>query len=82
MVIGREPGEWFLSGTMAAFSGPPPYGWVERIDKETMQPLVESALRRGNRYGERRRSKHRVRDASVDVLDRRRSRDQFVECGT
>jgi len=42
MVIGREPGEWFLGGTMAAFSGPPPFGWVQRIDPETMQPRATS----------------------------------------
>ncbi len=34
MVIEREPGEWFLGGTMAAFSGPAPFGWVQRIDAE------------------------------------------------
>lgn len=42
MVVEREPGEWFLGGTMAAFSGPPPFGWVQRIDPETMQPLATS----------------------------------------
>ena len=31
MVIEREPGEWFLGGTMAAFSGPAPFGWVQRV---------------------------------------------------
>ena len=43
MVVGREPGEWFLGGTMAAFSGPPPFGWVERIDRDSLAPLAASA---------------------------------------
>jgi len=42
MVIGRDAGQWYLGGTMPAFSGPPPYGWVERIDPETLQPLASS----------------------------------------
>ncbi|MDE0893935.1 MAG: hypothetical protein OSA09_04560 [Acidimicrobiales bacterium] len=28
MVVERDQGEWFLGGTMPAFAGPPPYGWV------------------------------------------------------
>jgi len=43
MVIERDPGEWFVGGTMAAFSGPPPFGWVQRIDGETLEPLTTSA---------------------------------------
>jgi len=42
MVIERQPGEWFVGGTMPAFSGPPPYGWVERIDPATLEPLATS----------------------------------------
>jgi hypothetical protein len=42
MVIEREPGEWFLGGTMAAFSGPAPFGWVQRIDAESLEPLASS----------------------------------------
>ncbi|MGY9081299.1 MAG: hypothetical protein ACKVK3_01690 [Acidimicrobiales bacterium] len=42
MVIERDPGEWFVGGTMAAFSGPPPFGWVQRIDADTLAPLVTS----------------------------------------
>ncbi len=42
MVVGRDPGEWYLGGTMAAFSGPPPHGWVERIDPDTLEPLATS----------------------------------------
>lgn len=40
MTIEREPGQWYLGGTMPAFSGPPPYGWVERIDPETLDALA------------------------------------------
>lgn len=42
MVVGREPGQWYLGGTMPAFSGPPPFGWVERIDPESLDPLASS----------------------------------------
>ena len=42
MVVERDRGEWFLGGTMPAFAGPPPYGWVERIDPETLEPLAAS----------------------------------------
>ena len=42
MVVERDPGEWFLGGTMPAFAGPPPYGWVERIDPETLEPISSS----------------------------------------
>ena len=42
MVIRRDPGQWYLGGTMAAFSGPPPFGWVQRIDAESLQPLASS----------------------------------------
>ncbi len=43
MVVRRDPGEWYLGGTMPAFSGPPPYGWVQRIDAATLEPLATSA---------------------------------------
>jgi hypothetical protein len=39
MVVERDQGEWFLGGTMPAFAGPPPYGWVERIHPETLEPI-------------------------------------------
>jgi len=39
MAIERDPGEWFLGGTMAAFNGPPPYGWLERIHPESLEPM-------------------------------------------
>lgn len=42
MIIRRDPEEWFLQGTMAAFNGPPPFGWVERIDCRTLEPLATS----------------------------------------
>lgn len=42
MVIEREPGQWYAGGTMAAFSGPPPFGWVERIDPLTLDVLARS----------------------------------------
>lgn len=42
MVVGREPDEWYLGGTMAAFTGDPPFGWVDRIDVETLEPVATS----------------------------------------
>ncbi len=42
MVVERDPGQWYVGGTMAAFSGPPPHGWVHRIDAETLEPLAVS----------------------------------------
>ncbi len=42
MVIERDPGQWYVGGTMAAFSGPPPFGWVQRIDSDTLEPLASS----------------------------------------
>ena len=32
MFVEREPDQWYLGGTMPAFSGPEPFGWVERLD--------------------------------------------------
>ena len=42
MVVERDPGEWYLGGTMAAFSGPAPFGWVQRLDPDTLEPLASS----------------------------------------
>ena len=42
MMIRRKPNEWFLQGTMPAFDGPPPFGWVERVDGQTLEPLATS----------------------------------------
>ena len=44
MVVEREPQELFLQGTMAAFQGPEPFGWVERIDPQTLEPLARTPL--------------------------------------
>jgi len=43
MTVEREPGQWYLGGTTASFSGPRPFGWVERIDPTTLEPLAASA---------------------------------------
>lgn len=42
MVIERELGQWYVGGTLPNFSGPPPHGWVQRIDAETLEPLATS----------------------------------------
>jgi len=49
MFVEREPGQWYLGGTMPAFSGPEPYGWVERLvfgqdgtSLETLEPEARS----------------------------------------
>ena len=42
MAIERNSGQWYVGGTMAAFSGPPPFGWVERIDPTTLDVLAAS----------------------------------------
>lgn len=42
MAIEREPNQWYVGGTMPAFSGPPPYGWVERVDPTTLEVLASS----------------------------------------
>jgi len=42
MAIRRELGEWFVSGTMAAFEGDPPYGWVQRIDPTTLEVIDDT----------------------------------------
>lgn len=42
MAIEREPNQWYVGGTMAAFTGPPPFGWVDRIDPETLRPFASS----------------------------------------
>ncbi len=42
MTIERDPGEWFVGGTMPAFNGPPPFGWVQCFDTETLEPIVSS----------------------------------------
>ena len=47
MFVEREPDQWYLGGTMPAFSGPEPYGWVERLDLSTdgaggLEPVAAS----------------------------------------
>ncbi len=42
MAVERDPGQWYVGGTMAAFTGPPPFGWVERIDPNTLETEAES----------------------------------------
>ncbi len=42
MVIRRDPGEWFVGGTMASFVGEAPHGWVQRIDPETLDVLADT----------------------------------------
>ncbi len=42
MVVERDSGQWYLGGTMAHFSGPSPFGWVQRIDPTSLEPLVSS----------------------------------------
>ena len=42
MAVERDKGEWYLGGTMPAFIGPPPFGWVQKIDLSTLEPITES----------------------------------------
>ncbi len=42
MIINREPDQWYLAGTMAAFEGQPPFGWVQQIDPYTLTPIADS----------------------------------------
>jgi hypothetical protein len=42
MVLNREPDQWYLAGTMAAFEGEPPFGWVQRIDPDTLSPMADN----------------------------------------
>ena len=42
MVIQREKNEFFLGGTMPYFNGPKPFGWVQKINPDTLEVLNES----------------------------------------
>lgn len=42
MTIWRGPDELYLGGTMPAFTGPPPFGWLQRVDPQTLEVLAES----------------------------------------
>ena len=43
MFVERQPEQWYLSGTMPAFSGPEPFGWVQRLDLAADDPLAAVA---------------------------------------
>lgn len=42
MTVWRGPGELYLGGTMPAFTGPPPYGWLQRLHPETLEVVADS----------------------------------------
>mgnify|MGYP005721752291 FL=1 len=42
MVIQIEKNEFFLGGTMPYFNGPKPYGWVQKINSDSLEVLNES----------------------------------------
>lgn len=42
MMIRRGDGELYMAGTMPAFAGPPPFGWLQRLDPETLEVLAQS----------------------------------------
>ena len=42
MVIQREKNEFFLGGTMPYFNGPKPYGWLQKINSDSLEVLNES----------------------------------------
>ncbi len=42
MMIRRAAGQLYLGGTMPAFTGPPPYGWLQKLDPVTLEVLAES----------------------------------------
>lgn len=42
MMIWRGPGELFAGGTMPAFTGPAPFGWLQKLDPETLNVVAES----------------------------------------
>ncbi len=42
MTIHRAEREIYLGGTMPAFSGPPPFGWLQKIDPVSLNVLAES----------------------------------------
>lgn len=43
MTVWRGDGELYLGGTMPAFTGPPPFGWLQKLDPETLDVLQESS---------------------------------------
>lgn len=42
MAIRRGPGEIYVGGTMPAWQGPEPFGWLQKLDPETLAPLASS----------------------------------------
>ena len=42
MTIHRGPGELYLAGTMPSFKGPPPFGWLQKLDPESLDVISES----------------------------------------
>ena len=42
MRVRRGDDELYLGGTMPAFTGPPPFGWLQRLDPETLEVVAES----------------------------------------
>ena len=42
MAIRRAAGEVYVGGTMPAWSGPEPHGWLQKLDPETLEPMAES----------------------------------------
>ena len=55
MAVWQDPGQWNAGGTTSGISGHPPYGWVEKFDPVTLEPLAvfraamrHSRLVRGN----------------------------------
>ena len=42
MMIRRGDDELYLGGTMPAFTGPPPFGWLQRLDPQTLDVIAES----------------------------------------
>ena len=42
MVVRRDENEFYLGGTMPYFNGPKPFGWVQRIDSESLEIINES----------------------------------------
>ena len=42
MAIRRAPGEIYVGGTMPAWHGPEPFGWLQKLDPETLAPLALS----------------------------------------
>ncbi len=42
MMIRRGDGELYLGGTLPAFTGPPPFGWLQKLDPESLEVIAES----------------------------------------